>query len=155
MTRNAVWLLSLLLGALTSEALSQTPTSYLNLPLSFEANRGQAPPCVRYLSRSAGYAIYLSNRGAILNLPREKHPLQIQLLGADPRPAIAGRNTLPGKSNYLLGKDPSRWITNVPHYGRIEYRNVYSGIDLIFYGDRGRLEYDFVVAPGADPNQIL
>src|SRR5689334_20328868 len=155
MTRNAVWLLWLLFGALPPEALCQSPTSYLNLPLSFEANRGQAPAGVRYLARGAGYSLQLSAKGAVLSLSGEKHPLQMQLVGADSKASILGRNALPGKSNYLLGKDASHWITGVPHYAQVEYRQVYPGVDLVFYGDVGRLEYDFIVDPGADPNQIL
>ena len=61
---------------------------------------------------------------------------------------------LPGRSNYFIGNDPSRWRRNVPQFSRVQYRNLYSGIDLDFYGKQGRLEYDFEVAPGADPNQI-
>jgi hypothetical protein len=59
-----------------------------------------------------------------------------------------------GSSNYFAGKDPDNWVTNVPHYGRVRYEDVYPGIDLVYYGNRHRLEYDFVVAPGADPRAI-
>src|SRR5205814_2409450 len=61
---------------------------------------------------------------------------------------------LPGKSNYLLGNDPSRWRTNVPTYRKVKYQDAYPGIDLVFYGNQRQLEYDFVVAPGADPAAI-
>jgi len=83
------------------------------------------------------------------------------MIGAGASRNIVGQQLLPGKSNYLLGRDPSRWITNVPQYARVEYREIYPGIDLVYHGDQesagfgGRLEYDFVVAPGADPNRIL
>jgi hypothetical protein len=81
----------------------------------------------------------------------------MKLVGANPRAPIEGRETLPGNSNYFLGNDPTHWVTNVPQYGAVSYSEVYPGIDLVYHGDHqsgGRLEYDFVVAPGADPNQI-
>ena len=62
---------------------------------------------------------------------------------------------LPGKSNYFVGNDPNKWHTDVPTYAKVRYINVYPGIDLLYYGNQeGRLEHDFVVAPGADPNAI-
>jgi hypothetical protein len=61
---------------------------------------------------------------------------------------------LPGKSNYFIGSDPKKWRTNVTNYAKVKYANVYPGVDLVYYGNQGRLEYDFVVAPGADPRAI-
>ena len=78
----------------------------------------------------------------------------MKLLGADQQPRLTGLTKLPGKSNYFLGNDPDRWWTDIPHYGRIQYHDVYPGIDLVYYGTQGELEYDFVVAPGADPSVI-
>ena len=65
-----------------------------------------------------------------------------------------GADLLPGKSNYFLGNDPSQWHTNVPNYRKVAEHAVYPGIDLIYYGTQSQLEYDFVVAPGADPRAI-
>ena len=65
-----------------------------------------------------------------------------------------GEGQLPGRVNYLMGSDPSRWHTDVPTYSKVRYRGVYPGIDLIFYGNQKQLEYDFVLAPGADPASI-
>ena len=65
-----------------------------------------------------------------------------------------GLEELPGKSHYLTGSDPKQWRRDIPNYARVAYRGVYPGIDLIYYGNQGRLEYDFVVAPGADPSRI-
>src|SRR5262249_39076737 len=76
--------------------------------------------------------------------------LRMKLVGADPA-AAAGLDELPGKANYFFGNDPAAWRTNVPTYGRVRYRDVYPGVDLVYYGNGGQLEYDFVVAPGADP----
>ena len=80
--------------------------------------------------------------------------VRMKLLGADQQPRLTGLTKLPGKSNYFLGNDPDRWRTDIPHYGRVQYHDVYPGIDLVYYGTQGELEYDFVVAPGADPSAI-
>ena len=88
--------------------------------------------------------------------PRSPPPapevVRLRLLGANAYAAVAGADELPGKVNYLLGNDPQKWRTNVPTYAKVKYSNVYPGIDLVYYGNQGgQLEYDFVVAPGADP----
>jgi hypothetical protein len=80
--------------------------------------------------------------------------LRMRLVGANPKPEARGVEELPGKSNYFIGNDPSKWRTNVPTYAKVEYRDVYPGINLVHYGSGGQLEHDFVVAPGADPQQI-
>lgn len=78
----------------------------------------------------------------------------INLVGASPSPEIVGEETLPTKVNYFIGRDPKNWRTKIPTYARIRYRNVYPGIDLVYYGHNGRVEYDFDLAPGADPTKI-
>ena len=80
--------------------------------------------------------------------------LRLKLLGANPEAKASGLEELPGKSNYFLGNDPKKWRTNVPNYARVKYENVYPGVDLVYYGNQRQLEYDFVVAPGADPKAI-
>ena len=80
--------------------------------------------------------------------------LRMKLVGAKPKAKVRGLDELPGKSNYFLGNDPKKWRTNVPNYARVKYEGVYAGIDLLYYGNQGRLEYDFVVSPGADPRAI-
>lgn len=83
--------------------------------------------------------------------------VRLKLVGANPDVRVTGLDELPGKSNYFLGKDPSKWRTNVPQYSRVKYPHVYPGIDLVYYGSPaggGALEYDWVVAPGADPRAI-
>jgi hypothetical protein len=67
---------------------------------------------------------------------------------------VSGTDALPGKSNYLIGKDSSKWHTDVPQFARVRYSQVYPGVDLVYYGKQGELEYDFQVAPGADPKQV-
>jgi hypothetical protein len=95
----------------------------------------------------------------ILNPPSAtRHPpsavLRMKLVGANPEPQVAGVEELPGTSNYFIGNDPTKWRTDVPNYARVEYQDVYPGIDLAYYGNQRLLEYDLIVAPGADPNVI-
>jgi hypothetical protein len=78
----------------------------------------------------------------------------MKLMGANPQARLSGLEELPGKSNYFIGNDPTKWRTSVPNYAKVKYANVYPGVDLVYYGNQGRLEYDFVVQPGADPRQI-
>ena len=78
----------------------------------------------------------------------------MSLAGANPKATVTGLDELPGKSNYFIGNDPAKWRTNVPTYAKVKYQNVYRGIDLVYYGNPQQLEYDFLVAPGADPKAI-
>ena len=133
--------------------------SYARLPLSFEPNLGQSDPQVKFFARGHGYGLFLTADRALL-LVREPaaHPrfrtLSLQLLGSNPAAQPTASDQLQGVSNYLLGENPRRWHTNVPHYARVHYRGIYPGVDLVYYGRRQQLEYDFVVAPGADPSHI-
>ncbi len=123
--------------------------SYARLPLSFEpAGRGE------FLSRGGGYTLRLAPAQAVFSLPGSAAPARMRLVGSNAAPRAIPEAPLPGKSHYLLGSDPARWRTNIPHYARVRYENVYPGVDLVFYGNRRQLEYDFVVAPGADPGVI-
>jgi hypothetical protein len=142
--------------------------SYGKLPLHFEANRGQTDKDVRFLSHGAGYSLYLTASETVLVLakpnPDAKHDakapvksvaLRMSLVGAARKPVVSGLDEQPGKANYFIGKDPAQWRTNVPTYAKVQYQNVYPGIDLVYYGNQRQLEYDFVVAPGADPKKIV
>ena len=134
------------------------------LPLSFEANAGQTDQRVRFLSRGQGYTLFLTGNEAVLASPKApvapgagstNRVLRMKLVGANGDAAVTGAEELPGKSNYFIGKDSSKWRTNVPTYAQVKYPSVYPGVDLIYYGAQGgQLEYDFVVAPGADPSAI-
>ncbi|MBI3248637.1 MAG: SBBP repeat-containing protein [Deltaproteobacteria bacterium] len=87
--------------------------------------------------------------------PTTSAVIRLQLAQANPQPRMEGLDALPGKVNYFLGNDPSQWRTNVPTYAKVKYRDVYPGIDVVYYGNQeGRLEHDFIVAPGADPSMI-
>ncbi|HEV2697325.1 MAG TPA: SBBP repeat-containing protein, partial [Terriglobales bacterium] len=130
------------------------------LPLGFEPNQGQSDSRVRFLTRGAGYSLFLTENQAELALPpnQREHAdpavVQMQLAGANHDASITGLNQLPGHSNYFIGNNASRWHRNVPQFSRVKYHGIYSGIDLDFYGKQGRLEYDFAVNPGADFRQI-
>src|SRR5215208_1106254 len=80
--------------------------------------------------------------------------LRMKFVGGAAEPQVVGLEELRGKSNYFIGSDPEKWRTDVPLYARVQYKSVYPGIDLVYYGNQRELEYDFVVAAGADPAQI-
>jgi len=169
------------LAGLTLPAAAATDArvseSYGKLPLHFESNRGQTHKDVRFLSRGPGYSLYLTASEAVLVLgkpdrdtKRDPHStqaspdakaqgesvaLRMSLVGAARKPLMSGLEEQPGKTNYFIGKDPAKWRTDVPTYAKVHYRGVYPGIDLVYYGNQRQLEYDFVVAPGADPKKIV
>jgi uncharacterized repeat protein (TIGR01451 family) len=147
---------------------------HAQMPLIFEANQGQSDSRVKFLSRGAGFGLFLTSDAAVLELraaptpsKSEGHPhdnqrdalatsvVRMRLAGANGAPEVTGDEQFPGKSNYFIGNDPAKWRRNVPQFARVRYRNVYSGIDLVYYGKQGRLEYDFEVAPGADPRRVI
>jgi hypothetical protein len=137
----------------------QVQAAFGRLPIAFEPNQGQSDARVRFLANGMGYALYLTNGDAVLALPGgRQNPahsvVRMRLAGANETADIAGVERLPGRSNYFIGNDPSRWHRNIPQFARVRYRDIYPGVDLDFYGKQGRLEYDFEVYPGADLRQI-
>ena len=144
-------------AARTEPALPPLITdSYGKLPLSFEANRGQTARQVKFLARGPGYTLFLTGDAAVLSLRRQKANavLRMKLQGANARASVTGADALTGKSNYFIGGDSRQWRTNVPTYAGVKYAAVYPGIDLVYHGNQRLLEYDFLVAPGADPRVI-
>jgi hypothetical protein len=143
-------------------AETQVRRAWDALPLSFEANRGQTDARVDFIARGQGYALFLTPVEAVLVLGKPTSStntwsavLRMQLVGANRHVQATGRQELPGQSSYFVGKDPAKWRAAVPTYARVEYRDVYPGIDLVYYGwQRRQLEYDFIVAPGGDPEAI-
>ena len=127
------------------------------LPLIFEPNHGQVDRQVKFLARGAGYSLFLDSTSAVLAMQRAaghgEQFVRMKLVGANPAAASDGTDPLPGKSNYIFGNDPRKWHTGIPQFAGVRYRGVYPGIDLVFYGNQGRLEYDFRVGPGGDPSQ--
>ena len=143
-------------------ATARANAALMGLPLSFEPNRGQTDPQVKFLARGSGYGLYLTSGEAVLAFPGPKKKnggssvsaVSMQFAGANRDAEVAASQALPGHTNYLLGNDPSRWRRNIPQFARVQYRNLYPGVDLDFYGKQGRLEYDFAVSPEADPAEI-
>ena len=130
--------------------------AYGRLPMSFEANRGQTDPRVRFLGRGSSYTLFLTEDEAVLALRNSDGNVAVRVkpVGANPRTIISGIDELPGRSNYFIGTDPKQWHTGVPTYAAVKYDSVYPGIDLIYHGSQGQLEYDFRLNPGADPHVI-
>ena len=125
--------------------------------MSFEPNRGQADPRVKFLSRGVDYTLFLTADEMVLSVAKPAAPgtvLTMKLLGAGHEPSAKGLALRPGKVHYLIGNDPVGWRTNIPTYAKVRYQSVYPGVDLVYYGSQGQLEYDFIVAPGADPRVI-
>ncbi|MCG3119198.1 MAG: hypothetical protein ALAOOOJD_01543 [bacterium] len=156
--------------------------NYDKLPMAFEANQGQADEQVKFLARGSGYSLFLTANEAVLNLRkpagRDQSPagvyldgnnnahsatkihqpkstaLHLQLIGANSELRVVGLDELSSKTNYFIGSDSSQWHTNVPNYAKIKYQEIYPGVDVVYYGNQQQLEYDFVIAPGTNPEVI-
>jgi uncharacterized protein (TIGR03437 family) len=122
------------------------------LPVAFEPNRGQEPGGTDYVARGLGYRVALTAGHA--ELAAGQAHLTAVLAGSRAQAKGEPEERLPGIANYYPGWDPASGITGIPTYARVRYRSVYPGIDLVYYGKEGRLEFDFVVAPGSDPRAI-
>lgn len=161
--------------AAATAAPASEPTTAPLRSLTFEPNLGQTDPEVRFLARGSGYALFFTPREVVMVLrevaaepaapshlapPRaparltaRSQVLRLAARGASPAPVVTGQEPLSGASSYFA-LDGSRALAEVPHFGRVRYQGIYPGIDQVFYGVEGRLEYDFVVSPGADPGRI-
>src|SRR5262249_43926349 len=123
-----------------------------NSTMAFEVNQGQTDPEAKYLARGPGYTLFLTSTGAVWSLRpqlsasetgRTTAMLRMQISGADSYPGIAAAETLPGISNYYIGMDPSKWQTQVAHYARVSYENLYPGVNLSWHGEQRQLDFDF------------
>ncbi len=153
-------------GENSNPAHSQHPalTAYDHLPLMFEPNLGQSDPQVKFTARGNGYSLFLTDGEAVLSLAharsnkestdKRSSVIRMGLAGARTHPMSQGTELLPGKSNYFIGNDPTKWHRGVPQFARVRYHRVYPGVDLVYYGKQGQLEYDFELSPGADPKII-
>ncbi len=145
--------------------------AYGKLPMAFEANAGQTDGQVKFLARGAGYTVFLTEQNATLRLEplsskletagnsgknavRSGAVVRFALSNSNPRSAVHGLNVEPGHANYFVGNDPRRWRKNVPQFSRVQFDDVYPGIDLVYYGSQGQLESDYVVSPGADAKRV-
>ncbi len=159
-------------GQSVADARAANKLSYAKLPLTFELNRGQSSPQVKFISRGPGYRAYLTANGMTLALRASRSAkladgskvvpgssvkrtaIQFRLLGATPNPTTVAEQPQATRVNYFMGNDPAKWQRNIPTFAQIRYKNVYPGIDLLYYGNQRQLEYDFAVAPKADAQQI-
>jgi uncharacterized repeat protein (TIGR01451 family) len=154
---------------------SRISSSYGKLPISFEPNVGQAANPAQFLARGRDFTLYLTPDDIVVGLlahdplshslqsHRDERPIgpahaslvHLQFLGANLHPEAAAEGPLAGKINYFRGSDPASWHTDVPTFRRVHYHDIYPGIDVVYYGNQeGKLEHDFIVAPGADPHAI-
>src|SRR5439155_5412695 len=156
MSRLTLWPLALgIIGLRVAAADSAIPraTALLHsLPIAFEPNAGRWGPEVKFSARTGDYRILLSDRGVVFRDSR--HDFSVSPLNANPRPKLSGDSPLPFRTSYFLGNRKDEWRHAVVNYSRIRYTGVYPGIDLVYYGSGGDLEYDFIVQPDADPNRI-
>ena len=165
-------------GLLHDAALEQRVRALLGAaPLQFEENKGQADSRAKFLARGGNFVLALTPREADLNIHtrhvHEKRPPQlepegvgwadamassavvrVEFAGGNPDAQLTGVDAQPGRINYIRGKDRKGWFRDVPHFGRVRYQGIYPGVDAVFYGDRRQMEFDFDVAPGADPSAI-
>jgi uncharacterized protein (TIGR03437 family) len=164
-------LISIVLGSLTAGNVFADPiekvrdakaatAALLGVPLSFEANQGQTDSRVKFLSRGDGYSLFLTSQEAVFTLRPPggaKAPpsvVRMELKGANRGSQLTGADKQEGVANYYIGNDPKKWRSGITTYGKVKYQGIYPGIDAVFYGNQRQLEYDFVIAPGADPKQI-
>src|SRR5580700_10500880 len=118
------------------------------LPLSFEPNQGQTDARVQFVSRGSGYTIFLSPASATFALRR--NVVRMDLLGGNAKTVMQPQDRLPGVANYLMGSTRRERAANIPTYAKARAHAVYPGIDVVYYGTQDQLEYDFVLAPGAE-----
>jgi hypothetical protein len=148
-------------------------------PLRFEVNRGQSDAQARFIARTNDSTLFLTQSEAVLRLPKIEAPpeptraalrktkfaglarptesavIRLRPVNSNPQPRLTGVERLPGVSHHFIGNDPRKWRTNIESYAKVKYENLYPGIDLIYYGNQaGEIEYDFLVAAGANPNLI-
>ena len=155
-------------------AKSRIQATFLKAPLHFEANQGQTDEQVKFVARGGGYSLFLTATEAVMELRQGQQQtdpvglkqsrafslnpkssvLRMNLVGANTHATVAGLQELSGKANYFISNDANKWTTNISTYAKVEYRDVYPGVNLVYYGNQGKLEYDFVVSPGSDPGAI-
>ena len=135
----------------TAMTAAQANSGEFDLPSLFEANEGQFADGVRFGMQSGGFTVLLRDSSAILEL--EGQDVTLDLARAAPTTHVVGADPLATKINYLVGPR-SEWATNVSTYGAARYVGVYPGIAALFHARADGFQYDFELAPGADPSQI-
>lgn len=165
--------------AFTADQHGRVQASLDKLPLAFEANQGQTDPQVKYMARGNGYTVFLTANETVFAMSSQAPPphsakhgwgvpsvagpatakqapaaIYMTPIGGNSQPQISAGSELPGRTNYFIGSDPSKWQQGVKHYATVSYRDVYPGVDMAFHGQQRQLEFDFVVGPGADAGRI-
>ena len=129
-----------------------------DLPLQFEENVGQTQGNARFLARGHGYTMFLDPDGVVLILShggnKTTQTLAMRLHGSDSAAQVAGQEEAATQTSYYIGNNPSLWHLNVRSYHSVSFTGIYKGIDVLYHGNGNQLEYDFVIAPGADPAQV-
>jgi hypothetical protein len=161
-------------GALEKNVRENIKNKYWQLPLRFEANQGQTDSRVKFVSRGPGYNLFLTQEEAVFSLWADKAALpnvnakkvnnlktqrrsalfSIQFMGSNQSIQPKGVEELPIKTNYLIGNDPRNWHSDIPTYAKVKVEGLYSGIDVLYYGNQHQLEFDFVIRPGTDYKSI-
>lgn len=154
-----LWHSTMAAAANANQPSSMSSASAINrLPLMFESNRGQSDASVRFLSRGAGFQAFFRDSSATIVVGKrasvQSSRVEISLIGSSRKVRPIAEDRLLGTTNYLLDGDAAQFVTDVESFSRIRYEPVYPGVDLIYYGTQGALEYDLVVAPHADPHKI-
>jgi uncharacterized repeat protein (TIGR01451 family) len=163
--------------------MNPTIKNYCLLPVNFQLNRGQSDLGVNFLAQASGYNLLLTPAASVMVLKPSADPhiernmqtkgfasakslrsaagkqapaavVRLVLSGANENPQVLGLEELPGKVNYFVGNDPDKWLTDIPTYAKVKYRDVYPGIDIIYSGNEQQLELDFIVHPGTNPDLI-
>ena len=164
--------------ALSADQRGRAQAGMGKLPLAFEANQGQTDPQVKYMARGNGYTVFLTANDTVFALQSpsgastgaaSKHgfgtrgsrqdqtekknvsaAIHMRAVGGNPRARIAAGSQLPGVTNYYIGTDRSKWQAGVKQYATVAYRDVYPGVNMAFHGEQRQLEFDFIVAAGAN-----
>src|SRR5436190_9445412 len=137
-------------------AKAMSASAFGGIPLSFEANVGQFDRRVRFVARGRAETAFVTDAGLVL-VRRDGDravAVRLELEGVGRHARMEGISLLPGRSNYFIGNKPNDWHADVPHYARVVRRDVYPGIDIAYYQGQGGIEYDLIVAPGADPSRV-
>src|SRR5437870_3556822 len=167
----------------TPDITVRAATSPAHRPLQFEPNLGQSHDSIKFVSRLPAYRLSVTPTETVLDFRKfdfdakkyleqpkwkmvrarqavEKAQrvtggvVRMRLLGARADAPIVGEERLPGIVNHIRGNNPSKWRMNVPTFAKVRHKDVYPGIDFVYYGTPAKLEYDVVVSPGADPSVV-
>ncbi|HEV2491065.1 MAG TPA: choice-of-anchor D domain-containing protein [Candidatus Acidoferrales bacterium] len=150
---------------MTPQTQRQAVRKFAKLPWAFEPNAGQTDSRVKFLARADAATVYLTANGAVIawraqpakgaHLAKaQESDLSFEFSDSNENARITGQQELPGKTNYLIGNDPRKWHTNIPHFSAVKYGEIYPGIDARFYGGPLGLEYDLTISPGSDLRRV-